>query len=93
MKQFYIVKEAIKATSFDYYDLEVKDVELDDIKKDSNGKYYLTFDFKAEAYGEENDYKAYFTLHVEDDRLVREDIINYTGKKARSIPDMPVIQE
>ena len=73
--------------------IETDNVEFQNIKKGSNGKYYLTYRYKAAEVGTEADpfwADAYFTLDTDGNRLVLEDRINYTAKDNISNPQMPV---
>jgi len=73
----------------------VNDVALEDIRKGTNGKYYITFSFSATNSYEESikyDGHVYYTYRSEGTTLVRENIINYIDKLEASELDLPVLE-
>lgn len=76
---------------FEFMGVNVISAELQDVQKDTNGKYYLTYAFSSqdEDTGSIYDRHMYFTYHVDGNRLIREEYVNHVDKLPVSPLDFP----
>lgn len=83
--------ESIELGEFDGESVDsVTDCSFVSVKLGTNGKYYLTFKFTANGY-EVCNKEVYFTYRLEDNKLIRESVVNYIDKLEASEVDLPVI--
>lgn len=83
--------DSIQLGEFDGESVDsVTDIAFVNVKLGSNGKYYLTFKFTTNGYEIYNK-EVYFTYRLEDNKLIRESIVNYVDKLETSEIDLPVM--